>query len=226
VTDVLPSARYDLSGFGEMLAEPSRAAILLSLMDGGARPAGELARIAGITPQTASSHLRRLLQGGMLVVEGRGRHRYFRLSGETVADALEAVALLRRPRDVPRSPERAELAEARTCYLHLAGRLGVAWLEALEKLRFLQLTGGVLSLTGEGVDRFATLELRPPHWVAGKPCLDWTERRFHLGGGLGALLTRHLFERGWLARRTGSRAVRVTSSGARVFAREFSLSWP
>jgi DNA-binding transcriptional ArsR family regulator len=227
VTDVLPSARYELAGFGEMVSDPSRAAMLLSLMDGSTRPASELAGIAGVTAQTASSHLSRLVDGGLLVVERIGRHRYFRLSGERAADALEAVALLHRPRHAPPpGPERAALAEARTCYLHLAGRLGVAWLDALEKGRFLHLSGGALAVTVKGMAHFESLELKPERWLAGKPCLDWTERRSHLGGPLGSLLTQHLFERGWLVRRSATRAVRVTSRGIRALAQHFSLRWP
>jgi DNA-binding transcriptional ArsR family regulator len=228
MTDVLPSARYELAGFGELAADPSRAAMLLSLMDGSARRASELAGIAGVTPQTASSHLRRLVEGGLLVLERLGRHHYFRLSGERVAEALEAVALLHPParKRVPPTPERVALAEARTCYLHLAGRLGVAWLATLEKRRFIHLSGGALAMTGKGVAHFASLRLSPSRWPAGKPCLDWTERRSHLGGPLGGLLTQHLFERGWLARRAENRAVRVTSLGARGLALHFSLRWP
>ena len=211
VTEVLPSARYELAGFGELVADPSRAAMLLSLMDGSARPASELAGIAGVTPQTASSHLRRLVEGRLLVLERLGRHHYFRLSGEGVADALEAVAMLHPPsRKAPPTPERAVLAEARTCYLHLAGRLGVAWLDTLEERHLIHLSGGALAMTSKGMEHFASLRLTPSRWPAGKSCLDWTERRSHLGGPLGALLTQHLFGRGWLVRRTGSRAVRVT----------------
>jgi len=227
MTDVLPSAHYELANLGEQVADPSRAAMLLSLMDGSARPASELAGIAGVTPQTASSHLRRLVEGGLLVLERLGRHHYFRLAGEEVADALEAMALLRPPaRRVRPSPERVELIEARTCYLHLAGRLGVAWLDTLERRGLIHLSDGALAMTSKGTAQFASLRLAPPQWPAGKPCLDWTERRAHLGGPLGALLTQHLFGRGWLARRNESRAVRVTSRGARGLAQHFSLRWP
>src|SRR5258708_6072022 len=124
-----PAAKFELASFGEMLSEPSRVAMLLSLMDGRARPASELAAIAGVTSATASAHLQRLLGGGLWAVTPAGRHRYFRLAGERVADALEALALLHAPaRPATTSP--APLAEARTCYRHLAGRLGVAWLSA------------------------------------------------------------------------------------------------
>ncbi|HWE25212.1 MAG TPA: helix-turn-helix transcriptional regulator [Myxococcales bacterium] len=227
MADLLPSARYELAGFGELLADPSRTAMLLSLMDGSARPASELAGLAGVTPQTASSHLRRLLEGGLLALERIGRHRYFRLANEGVADAIEAMALLRPPARVrPSTPERLALAEARTCYLHLAGRLGVIWLDTLEKRRFIHLSGDALEMTSKGIAHFTSARMEVPRWPAGKPCLDWTERRSHLGGPLGGLLTKHLFARGWLARQNGSRAVRVTSRGARGFATHFSLRWP
>jgi DNA-binding transcriptional ArsR family regulator len=228
MADVLPSARYELASLGEQVADPSRAAMLLSLMDGSARPAGELAGIAGVTPQTASSHLRRLLDGGLLVLERLGRHHYYRLSGEGVADALESMALLRAtPRTSrPPTPERAALTDARTCYLHLAGRLGVAWLETLEKRGFIHLSGGALAMTNDGIAQLASIRLSPARWPVGKPCLDWTERRSHLGGPLGSLLTQHLLARGWLVRLDGTRALRVTSRGARGLARHFSLRWP
>jgi len=218
VTDVLPSARYELAGFGELMADPSRAAMLLSLMDASARPASELAAIAGVTPQTASSHLRRLVEGGLLVLERLGRHHYFRLSGERVADALEAVALFRPAarKAPPPTPGRVALADARTCYLHLAGRLGVAWLETLEKRRFIHLSDGTLAMTRKGVAHFASLRLTPSRWPAGKPCLDWTERRSHLGGPLDARSSRSIFSHaaGWPA---GPRTARSASpAGGRV----------
>jgi DNA-binding transcriptional ArsR family regulator len=215
-----PSARFDIATFGELVSDPSRVAMLLSLMDGLARPASELAGIAGVTPSTASSHLARLLGGGLVLAEQSGRHRYFRLAGDHVADALEAIALHAAPatRPVSKDPARAALSRARSCYKHLAGELGVAWLASLESRRLLRIEGGALSLAPRGIACFAELGLTRAQWPAGKPCLDWTERRNHLGGPLGVVLTEHLFSLRWVARREGGRALRITASGRSGFA--------
>ena len=217
----IPSARFDIASFGELVSDPSRVAMLLSLMDGLARPASELASVAGVTPSTASSHLARLLGGGLVLAEPRGRHRYFRLAGAHVADALEAIALHAAPsRSVPSAnPARAAMSQARTCYKHLAGRLGVGWLASLESQRLLQVRDGAFSLAPRGIACFEKLGLAPTRWPAGKPCLDWTERRNHLGGALGAILTEHLFALEWLARREQGRALRITAKGRTGFGR-------
>jgi hypothetical protein len=118
-----------------------------------------------------------------------------------------------------RDPERAELSRARTCYKHLAGQLGVAWLASLESEQLLRIRDGDLSLSPRGIARFEDLGLTQDSWPAGKPCLDWTERRNHLAGPLGVLLTEHLFAIRWLARREGGRALRITDRGRSGFAR-------
>jgi DNA-binding transcriptional ArsR family regulator len=208
-----PATRWSLAHFGELVGDPSRVAMLLSLMDGESRPASELAAIAGVTPPTASFHLGRLVAGGLVRVEPQGRHRFYAIASGEVADALEAVASLHPAPVVPMSPERRALAHARTCYQHLAGRLGVAWLSALERARFLRVDDGAIALTRRGIGWCSDAGLAPARWPTGKLCLDWTERKNHLGGPLGALLTQHLFERRWIARRREARAVRVTVQG-------------
>jgi DNA-binding transcriptional ArsR family regulator len=223
---VLSSARFDLTSFGELVSDPSRVALLLALMDGSACPATELASIAGVPRSTASSHLQRLVAGQLLRVEAMGRHRYFRLASDEVADALEAVALLqpaRRATSPVRDPARLALVDARTCYRHLAGRLGVAWLGALEAGRFVGVSGGAIALTRRGERWLTSVSEAPPSWPSGKPCLDWTERRYHLGGPLGGLLTEQLFALEWLARRGDGRAVGVTAKGESELARCFAL---
>jgi DNA-binding transcriptional ArsR family regulator len=223
---VLPASRFDLATFGELVSDPSRVAMLLSLMDGAARPATELASLAGVTPATASFHLRRLVEGGLVRVDPLGRHRYFRLASAAVADALESIALLNAPprrRTTAPDPARDALAHARTCYQHLAGRVGVAWLASLVRARFLGVRDGAIALTRRGIAWFEASGLRPPRWPGGKHCLDWTERKSHLGGALGALLTEHLFDLKWLARRRDGRAVRVTALGERELEAQLSI---
>lgn len=209
------TARFDIANFGELVSDPSRVAMLLSLMDGLARPASELASIAGVTPSTASSHLGRLLGGGVVRAERSGRHRYFRLTGDHVAEALEVMSLQTTPskRRISTDPARAALCRARLCYKHLAGELGVAWLASMERQRLLRISEGALTLAPRGIACFERLGFTSPRWPSGKPCLDWTERRNHLGGPLGVLLTEHLLAGGWLARREEKRALRITTKG-------------
>jgi DNA-binding transcriptional ArsR family regulator len=215
------SARFDIASFGEMVSDPSRVAMLLSLMDGLARPASELARVAGVTPSTASSHLGRLRGAGLILVERVGRHRYFRLAGAHVADSLETIALGTLPgKPMTRlEPSRVALSRARTCYKHLAGALGVAWLASLEKQRYLRLHDSALTLTRRGAACFEGLGLEVADWPSGKACLDWTERKNHLGGPLGVLLTQHLLDLRWVARRREARTLRITTPGRLGFMR-------
>ncbi|HEX8777652.1 MAG TPA: helix-turn-helix transcriptional regulator, partial [Rhodanobacter sp.] len=179
--------RYQLAEFGALLAEPARAAMLLVLLDGSARPAGELARVAGVGAATASAHLKRLLDGGLLAVQVQGRHRYYRLASDEVAAWLEAMALPIPPR-VPR-PQGSDpaLCRARTCYRHLAGELGVAMCTAWLEHGWLRSTGDGLRLQLPAVEA-----QRGVGWQAesagrllrlrGRGCVDWTERRLLLGG--------------------------------------------
>ncbi len=211
------AAHFDLAHLGELIADPSRVAMLLALMDGTRRPASELARAAGVTASTASSHLGRLVKGGLLVVQPIGRHRYYALGGAHVAEILESLMAATAPRRPRRQP--SELALARTCYRHLAGEAGVRWLAVLEARRFLEVEDGSVALTERGRLWLAGHGMREVTWPHGKLCLDWTERRNHLGGPLGTKLTDHLFARGWLAKRKTSRAVRVTTTGQVELAR-------
>ncbi|MFK2878317.1 ArsR/SmtB family transcription factor [Rhodanobacter hydrolyticus] len=210
--------RYQLAEIGSLLADPSRAAILLALVDGRARPAGELARMAGIAPSTASAHLGRLVEGGLLQVLDQGRHRYFRVANDQVVQVLEALPLLRAPQQcLPKSTAGTRpLAFARTCYRHLAGRLGVAFYEALRRQAWIELGEQSVRLTATGTEALQTAGLLPHgagQALAGRGCLDWTERRFHLGGSLGVAITEHLLRRDWLRRHDGSRALLLTPPG-------------
>jgi DNA-binding transcriptional ArsR family regulator len=216
----------DLAAVGTLLAEPARARMLAALGDGRALPASALAAEAGVAPSTASGHLTRLVDGGLLAAESRGRRRYFRLRGPEVAEALEALARVapREPVSSLRQATRIDaLCAARTCYDHLAGRLGTALMDAL-------LARGLVAdehVTNAGVERLAELGIdldavpgRRPRF---RSCLDWSERRPHAAGKLGAALTARCFELGWVERLDGTRAVRVTPAGEVGFADTFGL---
>lgn len=215
----------DLSLTANLLGDPGRAAIVLSLMDGLALPAGELASIANVAPQTASGHLARLIDGGLLSVERQGRHRYYRLSSPEVADAIEALLVLTAR---PKSGERAtptvtagSLAHARTCYAHLAGWLGVQIAEGLEQRRLLRVSGPKhYGVSPSGRTWFQSLGIEIPEDTPdthARRCLDWTERRHHLAGPLGCSMYKRLVELRWVAPIRGTRAVRVTLEGKRRF---------
>ena len=215
--------RYQLAEFGALLAEPARAAMLLVLLDGSARPAGELARVAGVGAATASAHLKRLLDGGLLAVQEQGRHRYYRLADDEVAAWLEAMALPRAPK-VPRPPgSDPALCRARTCYRHLAGELGVAMCTAWLERGWLQSTGDGLRLQAPAVAALmdAGWQAEPAEHLLrlrGRGCIDWTERRLHVGGPLGVALTDAMLDAGWLRRASRSRALLPSDDGLRRFA--------
>ncbi|MBO4240184.1 ArsR/SmtB family transcription factor [Pseudonocardia alni] len=209
-----------LAARAALLADRTRAAFCLALIDGRAWTAGELARHAGVAPSTASAHLDRLVDAGLLVAERQGRHRYLRLGGPDVARTIETLAAGTAP--APPAPTlrasraAARLASARTCYDHLAGALGVALFDGLVADDLLA-TGDGLALTPAGRLWFAGLAGPDALARRGRPvvraCLDWTERRHHLAGTAGAVLCRALFDRGWVERGRDRRSVRLTASG-------------
>ena len=210
----------DLAAGASAIADPARAAMLDALLDGVPRSAGALAREAGVAPSTASHHLGRLLDAGLVTVAPDGRRRAFRLARPEVAHALEALALVSPPRPA-RTLRRATRAEAeraaRTCYDHLAGALGVAVCDAL-------LAAGAISPDGERAyalgptagHTFAAIGVTPPartRRAYAIRCLDWSERRPHLAGALGAAVAEAMLARGWVARVKASRALLVTDAG-------------
>jgi DNA-binding transcriptional ArsR family regulator len=217
-----------------LLAEPARAAMVIALLDDRPLAAGELARLAGVSPATASSHLARLLSGGLVTVVSQGRHRYYRLAGPEVAGVIEALASLSPPtpvRSLRESQDAAALARARTCYDHLAGRAGVALLDALLAQGLLvapQAHGAParFEVTVDGLATFSAFGLnvgalkRTRRRFAGA-CLDWTERKPHLNGALGAAITARLLGLRWIERGNRRRAVRVTPAGAEGLAATF-----
>ena len=219
-----------------LAGDPARAGMLHALMDGRALTASELAHVAGITAQTASTHLARMVTAGLLSVEKQGRHRYHRLASPAVAQMMESIMrvasdLEPAPPRVVVGPRDAALREARTCYDHLAGRLGVALADALVAGGHAELAGdgGLITETGTtflgkvGIDVEALQAPRGtrPARILCRPCLDWSERRPHLAGAVGAALCAHSLAKGWIRRIDGTRAVAVTPKGQRIFREEF-----
>lgn len=214
------------------IGDTARANILAALMDGRALTAGELAWHAGVGAPTTSGHLARLRQAGLVAEERQGRHRYHRLAGPEVAHALEAlmaVAASSPPRHRPVGPRDEALRAARTCYDHLAGRLGVGLADALQARGHVVIADGAGSLTASG-ERFLADTLGVD--LAGRStrplcrtCLDWSERRPHLAGRLGAALCARCFALGWIEPTRDSRAVAVTDAGKRGFAEAFGLAF-
>jgi DNA-binding transcriptional ArsR family regulator len=214
-----PTTRHRLAEIGALLAEPARAGILLALMDGSARPAGELGELVRVAPATASAHLHRLVEGGLLAVHAQGRHRYYRLAGEEVAHLVETLALAgSRPlAALPATRADPVLRKARTCYQHLAGCLGVALFESLRTHDALQLDSDAMRLSPRGARWLHEVGLLDADdasaQLAGRGCVDWTERRFHLAGALGNHLTRRLIDVRWLKRQRESRALIISPQG-------------
>jgi DNA-binding transcriptional ArsR family regulator len=219
-----PSA---LAETAALIGDPTRAAMLAALLDGRALTAGELAGIAGVTPQTASGHLARLATAGLLAVARQGRHRYHRLASPTVARLLEDLSLLSAaPKRLATGPRDAQMRLARTCYDHLAGRLAVAITDSLVTRGEIELTSEAGAVTERGEAALARLGLAPAPRrgrLLCRPCLDWSERRPHLAGLLGAALCARCFELGWVRRREGGRALMVTPAGWQGFAEAFGL---
>lgn len=217
-----------------LVGDPARAAMLMALLDGRAHTATELAYAAGATPQTASTHLAKLTEAGLLVAVREGRHRYFRLASPKVVELLEAivaVALENRPPYRPLSRQARELSAARICDDHLAGRLSVDLTDFLVAEKYLVVgdeeaaeitTEGARFLTEFGIDLPA---LRSARQFC-RLCLDWTERRPHIAGAVGAALTKRCFDLGWTERMKDSAAVIVTASGKRGFSETFGIEVP
>ena len=204
-----------------LLADHARAAMLAALLDGRALPAGELARAGGVTAQTASAHLAKMLEGGLLDVETEGRHRYYRLAGAHIAHMLESLSLIQpeAARPPALSPQAREFRFCRRCYDHLAGQLGVAVTQALQARGYLLAAPDKqFDITEPGADWFAGIGLNvdaltPTRRGLARQCLDCTERRHHLAGPLGVALLAALCDHGWLRKDAHSRAIRVTPRG-------------
>jgi DNA-binding transcriptional ArsR family regulator len=221
-------ADADISAPAALIGDPTRATFLTALSEGRALPASELAQRAGVSASTASVQLAKLVEGGLLQVERSGRHRYYRLADPSIAAAIESLAVIaphRAASSFKQARVGSELQTARTCYDHLAGALGVALFDALQRQRLLT---PELEVTKRGVKRFGDLGidiemLTSRRRPLTRRCLDWTEGRHHLAGSLGAALAARFLDLGWIEHRPTSRAVRVTAKGRRALAREVSV---
>ena len=223
-----------LAEVAALIGDPARANILQALADGRALTAGELTWHAGVSAQTTSGHLAKLTQAHLIALEKQGRHRYFRLASPQIAEAMEALMIVAAngpKRYRPVGPRDEALRTARTCYDHLAGRLAVAMADRLSARNFIVMSEGAAVITDKG-DRFFRnfgLELdrdakstRP----LCRTCLDWSERRSHLAGRLGAALCQQCFDLGWIKRGKDSRAVVFTQAGIEGFRKTFGISLP
>jgi hypothetical protein len=205
--------------------------MLHALMDGRALTASELARVTGVTPQTASEHLAKMVSADLVRVEKQGRHRYHRLATPAVAQMLESImqvaSRLEAMRPSPSTgPRDAALRAARTCYDHLAGQLGVALTDALVTRGLVELTHDAGLVTDAGIALFERIGINVVSLTVGRskttrvlcrPCLDWSERRAHLAGAVGAALCARSFQEHWIRHIESSRAVMVTQKGWRIF---------
>ena len=230
-----------LAETASLVGDPARANMLAALMDGRALTAAELARAASVAPQTASGHLARLTGAGLLAVEKQGRHRYHRLASPGVARMLEGImavaeegpAAARARRPVLTGPRDAAMRAARTCYDHLAGRLAVAMADSMVERGQIELSldGGVVTPDGAAFLRLLGIELEAAEARAARhggrvfcrPCLDWSERRPHVAGAVGAALCRRCFALGWVRRIDGTRALAVTSKGRQGIRQSFGV---
>ncbi|MDQ3742976.1 MAG: winged helix-turn-helix domain-containing protein [Acidobacteriota bacterium] len=222
----------DISEIAALMGEPSRAAMLVALIGKDALPATELAHKARVSPQTASSHLAKLIAGKLLAVERHGRHRYYRLASDEIGRFIETLASLSPP---PRASSLIEVNEeakairyARTCYDHLAGKVAVELARAMESSGWLAREGRDFEVTAVGERRLGDLginveELRRCRRAFSPQCLDWSERQHHIAGALGAALLDRMLTLKWVARTRGTRCVRVTLEGKKALSRILNL---
>ena len=222
-----------VSRIAAAIGEPARARMLYCLIDGRARTSTELAVVADVTPSTASVHLHRLQDQRLVKVFPQGKHRYYSLEGANVATALEALSVLAggsRAAFVPNTPSR--LRAARTCYDHIAGTLGVLLHDRFRSLRWLSPSTGsddIYDLTSAGANAFEALGIdiaatRALRRRFAWPCLDWSERRPHIGGALGAALLKVVLKRKWMHQELDTRVLTVSSLGRREMLSRFGLS--
>jgi len=228
-----------IAAIATLVGDPARAAILTTLMDGRALTASELARVAGVTPQTASSHLAQLVGADLIDVQKQGRHRYHRLARPEVARMLEGIMQIASKdaatlqRKVVTGPRDAAMQKARTCYDHFAGQLGVMIADRLVEVGAVEFDSesGLITPQGEkfledlgiSVDESGKPKRKSSRPLC-RPCLDWSERRFHVAGKLGAAICTHFFEHNYVRRLNETRAVVITPKGQRILRDKFGIS--
>ena len=216
-----------LAETASLVGDPTRAAMLMTLMDGRALTAGELARAGGVTAQTASGHLAKMLEAGLLALEAQGRHRYYRLASPAIAGMLEAMMVAAAPPPIRTGPRDADMRRARICSDHLAGEIAVALTAAMIARGKIQIGSDGAALTDKGRMLLAKIGVELPPEGKGavfcRPCLDWSERRHHLAGIVGAALYRTFLARGWIRRSAEGRTVTITPPGRAAFERYFGV---
>ncbi|MGG2938009.1 metalloregulator ArsR/SmtB family transcription factor [Bacillus pacificus] len=214
----------NISYIAKLIAEPTRAIILDCLMNNQALPASELAYMARVSHPTISSHLSKLVEGNLLTVEQHGRHRYYRLANEEVAEVLEKLGTIAptvQVQSLKQSDQLKQIRYARTCYDHLAGRLGVEITEKLLDKEFIILEKGEYIVTEQGKQWFLNFGINIEtadikRRIFAKPCLDWSERRYHISGWLGSAIAKLFFEQEWITKTDKNRAVYLTRKGMKV----------
>ncbi|WP_368650156.1 ArsR/SmtB family transcription factor [Bacillus inaquosorum] len=222
----------NIAKISSLLSDPSRSSILLSLMDGRIHPAGELAYLANIKPQTASFHLNKLLEAKLISVEKHGRHRYYRLSNSEAASVIEqllSIAPKEKVTSLKDSKEKSDLHFARTCYDHLAGYVGVQITNSLVEQGMLKKVDLNFEVTSEGSLFFSNFGIneeqqRNKRRAFARCCLDWSERQHHLAGALGNALLVRMLEEKWIVRMPKTRAIKITQSGKTAFEKYLKLS--
>ncbi len=214
-----------ISPVAALLADPGRAAMVAALLDGRALPAGDLARIAGVTAATASSHLAKLVDGGLLLVRRQGRHRYYAIASADIAIAIETLSSILPPppvRSLNQSIHARALSAARSCYDHLAGTLAVRIADSLVTRGDCRPYDSGFELTEQGKQFFQTLGIDAPSFT--RACIDWTERRPHISGPLGSALFHFLLNNGYIRRGQRHRAIDISDEGERALANLFNIA--
>ncbi|EJR64315.1 hypothetical protein IIO_01931 [Bacillus cereus VD115] len=221
----------NISYVAKLIAEPTRTIILDCLMNNQALPASELAYMAKVSHPTISSHLSKLVEGNLLTVEQHGRHRYYRLANQEVAVVLEKLGTIAptvQVRSLKQSGQLKQVRYARTCYDHLAGKLGVEIAEKLLVREFITLKDGEYIVTEQGKGWFLNFGINiekaeTKRRVFAKPCLDWSERRYHISGWLGSEIAKLFFEQGWITKTDKSRAVHLTKKGVKLLENQLDI---
>lgn len=228
VPDDSDALEHAIVGVAAAMADPSRMKMLSALMDGRAWTATELSAVTDVAPSTASAHLNRLINSGLIVCVAQGRHRYYRLTGSDIAALIEnMMGVSWRRIAAPRSSTPTSLRTARTCYDHLAGEVAVQIYAAMAQQGWITPEGDAVTLYGQ--QQFAALRIdlsQPGRRRACCGCLDWSERRFHLGGYAGATLLAAFDAQGWLTRQPGFREVTFTAAGIRHLHQVFGITFP